>query len=123
ADRHQVRSHLAGEHLDCTRAVHPERVALVGELSAHRVGYRVERLREHKDVGNETARSAYRRLIVTVRARSRVGARSANESWIVRRIAFSRYTGAGRSRTALSVNLGPPSREDFLSKIEQLLEL
>src|SRR6266508_2143422 len=68
AQRLKIKRHLARQHLDGSGAIHPKRIAFIGELSGYRVIHRVQNLRQHEDVSYKSARPSDHRLMMTIGA-------------------------------------------------------
>src|SRR6266545_1277123 len=118
----KIDRHLARQHLDGPGAVHPKRIAFIGELSGYRVRHRIEHLSEHEDVGDKPASPSDRRLIMAIGAGSRVRPGSAYERNVIQRITLCRRAGPGRRGPALTVERSPASREYLLADFKQVIE-
>src|SRR5262249_42711809 len=122
AQRLKIKRHLSRQHLDGSGAVHPKRVAFVGEFSGHRVHHRIQNLSEHEDIGDKSARPSDRRLMMAIGAGGRVGPGSAYERNVVQRIPLRRRAGPGRRRPALTIERSPAGGENILADFEQVVE-
>src|SRR5258708_5917394 len=109
----QISSHLAPEHLDCAGTEHPERVAFVPGVTEILVENYARNgiggLRQHEYVGDEITGAACLRLIVTSRARVRLGRRHAGiarTQYGIRRARGPGTSGCGTTPPIACVEIG-----------------